>query len=255
MGRIAQVWRIWKSGYEPFQEAGADTFILATPSGNILWSSDNAIIRDLLTQSHVDTPVEFMTFFNVWGPTLSSVQGNEWKAHRRAVTAGFGPAINRTVWEETQHQTETLAAHWIENHNAVIPVVRYWTSRLALHIISSGFFGMRLEWDDKTAAPLPPGHQLALHVALPNFIERLSVFFVVPTGLLGRLPWKKFRDTYLSFTETTKYFEEFRAQVMDNIEVVAAKKSKTLLGKAFIACITKLIDTNSRYQSLLFSLG
>ena len=47
--RTSQVWRIWKLGYEPFQEANSDTFILATPSGDMLWSSYNAIIRDLFT--------------------------------------------------------------------------------------------------------------------------------------------------------------------------------------------------------------
>lgn len=235
--RIAQVWNIWKLGYEPFQEAGADTFILATPSGNMLWSSDNAIIRGLFTQHpKVDAPVEFLEFWNVWGPTLASVQGNEWKSHRRAVTAGFGPAMNHTVWKETQHQTETLASHWIKDHGAIIQVVRSWTSRLALHIISSGFFGMRIEWnsdDTTTAAPLQPGHQIALDTALPKFIECLSVFFVVPTSLLGRLPFKKFKDTYVSFTEVTKYLEEFRLQVLNNIEAVRAKTNKTILGKIY----------------------
>ncbi|KAH8653178.1 cytochrome P450 [Tricladium varicosporioides] len=197
----------------------------------MLWSSDNAVIHSLFTQHpQVDAPVEYLKFWNVWGPTLASVQGDEWKAHRRAVTAGFGPVMNRTVWEETQHQTETLASHWIEKHGAVVPVVRYWTSRLALHIISSGFFGMRIEWDDDgTTKPLPPGHQITLDTALPKLIECLSIFFMVPTALLGRLPGKKFKDTYQSFTETTKYLVEFRAGVLNNVESVAAKINKTIL--------------------------
>lgn len=230
--RIAQVWRIWKLGYELFEEACADTFILATLGGNMLWSSDDAIIHSLFTQHpQVDAPVEYLKFWNVWGPTLASVQGDEWKAHRRAVTAGFGPVMNRTVWEETQHQTETLASHWIENHRAVVPVVRYWTSRLALHILSSGFFGMRIEWDDDgTTKPLPPGHQITLDTALPKLIECLSIFSMVPTALLGRLPGKKFKDTYQS-TETTKCLAEFRAGVLNNVEAVAAKTNKTILGK------------------------
>ena len=201
----------------------------------MLWTSDNAIIHSLYTQHPlVDAPVEFLKFWDVWGPTVASVQGNEWKTHRRAVTAGFGPVMNRTVWEETQHQTETLAAHWIDKHGAVIPVVRHWTSRLALHIISSGFFDLRIEWDDdRSTKSLPPGHQIALDEALPTFIERLSIFFMVPKVLLGRLPVKKFKDTHLSFTETTKYFEEFRAGVLNNIEIAADKKNKTILGMAY----------------------
>lgn len=219
-------------GYEPFEEAGTDTFILATPSGNMLWSSDNAVIHDLFTQHpNVDAPVEFLKFWNVYGPTIASVQGNEWKAHRRAVTAGFGPVMNQTVWKETQHQTETLATHWTEKHQAIIPVIRYWTSRLALNIICSGFFGMKVKWDSDDAAPLPAGHNIALNEALPKFIENLAVYFTVPTALLGKLPVKKFQDTYQSFTEITTYLDEFRAQVLDNVEAVTAKKNKTILGK------------------------
>jgi cytochrome P450 len=196
--------------------------------------------------------VEFLKFWDVWGPTLASVQGQKWEVHRRAVTAGFGPIMNRTVWEETQHQTETLTAHWIQNYGAVVPVVRYWTSRLALHIISSGFFDMRIEWDDGTTKSLPPGHQMTLDTALPRLIECLSVIFTVPRVLLGRLPGKKFKDAFLSFTETTKYLEEFRAGVLNNVEAVAAKKNETILGWLAIPCRRRLIVTNSQCQRRLF---
>jgi cytochrome P450 len=222
-------------GHGPFREAGTDTFILATPSGNMLWSADDTIIRGLFEQHpKIDAPVEFLKFWNVWGPTIASVQGTEWKAHRKAVTAGFGPAMNHTVWKETQTQTQTLITHWVEDHQAVIPVVRYWTSRLALHIICNGFFGMKVEWhrDDKRP-PLPAGHNIALDAALPKFIENLAVFVTVPTTLLRKLPVKKFKDTYENFAEITTYLEEFRAQVENNVEAVAAKKSKTILGKTF----------------------
>ena len=198
----------------------------------MLWSSDDAVIRNLFMQHpQVDAPVELLRFWDVWGPTVASVQGNEWKTHRRAVTADFGPIMNRTVWKETQHQTETLAAHWINNHGAVVPVVRHWTSRLALHIISSGFFNMRVEWDDEGAIkPLHQGHQIPLDTALLTFCHRLSVFFVVPTAILRRLPGEKFKSTYLSFVELTKYLDEFRAGVLNNVEAVVSKKNKTILG-------------------------
>jgi cytochrome P450 len=231
--RMAQIWKIWKMGHDPFQEAGTDTFILATPRGNMLWSADDTSIRDQFEQHpKVDAPVEFLKFWNVWGPTIASVQGTIWKAHRKAVTAGFGPTMNHTVWKETQSQTQTLATHWVEDHQAIIPVVRYWTSRLALHIICKGFFGMKVEWQGDNKTPLPARHKLALDAALPKFIENLAVYVIVPSILLSRLPVKKFQDTYESFTEITTYLDEFRAQVLDNVEAVAAKKNKAILGKA-----------------------
>ncbi|KAI9712831.1 MAG: hypothetical protein M1820_001453 [Bogoriella megaspora] len=229
--QVAQVWRIWKIGYQPFADVGSDTFVIATPSGNMLWSSDDTIIRNLYTQHpSIDAPVEFLSFWNVWGPTIGSVTGNEWKTHRRAVTAGFGPAMHRIVWEETQHQTKTLVSHLIQSNGSVIQVMRHWASRLALHVISSGFFNLRIEWDDNLSTKiLSPGHKIGLEKALPTFIDRLAVYFMVPRRLLRWLPGKKFQEAHRSYTETTKYLEEFRASVLDNQEAVMRKQNKTIL--------------------------
>ena len=231
--RIAQVWKIWKTGHQPFEDAGSDTFILATPNGNMLWTCDNEVIDQLFTlHPKVDVPIELLKFYDLWGPTIGSVTGEEWKAHRRAVSAGFGNAMTKIVWDEAQHQTETLATYWIEKKGSVITVIRSWTSTLALHVISSGFFNKGLKWDQHgSASAIPPGHQLALDRALFTMLRRLATIFVTPRALLARLPGKMFREAYESFTEVTKYFEEFRSGAADNMEVLANKRNKTILGR------------------------
>lgn len=230
--RIAQIWKIWKIGHQPFEEAGSDTFVLATPNGNMLWTCDNAVIHQLFTlHPKVEQPIELVKFYDLWGPTISSVSGEEWKAHRRAVSAGFGNAMNKIVWEEAQHQTETLAAHWIAKENSVIPVIRSWTSTLALHVILSGFFGKRLEWDNYgTSTALPSGHRLTFDKALSTMLGRLATVFMTPRALLGKLPGKMFKEANESFTEVTKYFQELRAGAAENIEELVGKRNKTILG-------------------------
>ena len=199
----------------------------------MLWTSDNAVIHQLFTlHPKVEQPIELVKFYDLWGPTISSVSGEEWKAHRRAVSAGFGNAMNKTDWEEAQHQTETLAIHWIEKEGSVIPVIRSWTTRLALHVISSGFFNKRLEWGDYgTAKALPPGHQLTFDNALFTMLRRLATFFMTPRALLGKLPWRMFKEAHESFTEVTKYFQELRAGAAENIEELVGKGNKTILGR------------------------
>ena len=118
--------------------------------------------------------------------------------------------MTKIVWDEAQHQTETLATYWIEKQGSVIPIIKSWTSTLALHVISSGFFNKRLEWDQYgTASEIPPGHQMALDKALFTMLRRLATIFVIPRALLARLPGEMFREAYQSFTEVTMYFEEF----------------------------------------------
>ena len=139
--------------------------------------------------------------------------------------------MNKIVWDEAQHQTSTLATHWATRENSIIPVIRYWTSTLALHVISSGFFGRRLEWDDyRTSKALPAGHQLTMEKALFTMLGRLATIFMTPRALLGKMPGKMFREAHEGFTEVTKYFQELRAGATQDIEELVQKRNKTILG-------------------------
>ena len=138
--------------------------------------------------------------------------------------------MNKIIWEEAQQQTESLANHWIAK-GSIIPVIRFWTSTLALHVISSGFFGKRLGWDDAdTGKTLPPGHQLTFDKALSTLLRRLATVFMTPRTLLGKVPGKMFREAHESFTEVTKYFQKLRAGAEENIQDLVSKRNKTILG-------------------------
>ena len=198
----------------------------------MLWTCDDNVARQMLTlHPKIDQPEEVLGFWNIWGPTLGSVQGDEWKAHRKVVAGAFSPAINRSVWEEAKQQTESLVAHWIDHQASIISVARHWTSRLALHVITAVFFDMRLSWDDdRNPRPLPAGHDLHFHEALFHMLKHLLTIYVTPRKLLGMLPGQFFTKTHLSLTETTKYFRELHDGTTENLEEVLAKKRKTLLG-------------------------
>ena len=199
----------------------------------MLWTCDNAVIHQLFTlHPKVEQPIDLVKFYDLWGPTISSVSGEEWKANHRAVSAGFGSAMNKIVWEEAQHQTETLATHWIAKEGSVVPVIRSWTLTLALHVISSGFFGKRLEWDDyETSTALSPEHQLTFDKALFTMLKRLATIFMTPRALLSKLPGKMFKEANEGFTEVTKYFQELRAGAAENMKELVGKRNKTILGR------------------------
>jgi cytochrome P450 len=181
----------------------------------------------------IEQPVEFVKFWNLWGPTISSVDGDEWKAHRKAVSAGFGSAMNARVWEEAQHQTESLAIHWLESDTDVLPDIRKWTSKLALHVISSGFFNRRLEWNNQgTAKEVPPGHEWTFDKALFTILDRLAVIFMTPRAMLGKFPGQASHEAYMAYTEMTNYLEELQASVTDDMQALASKRNKTILGKS-----------------------
>lgn len=198
----------------------------------MIWTCDLGIIHQLFTlHPKVEQPVELLKFFDLWGPTIGSVDGDTWKANRRAVTAGFGSGINKIVWNETKYQTEALITHWIKAEGSVIDVMREWTVRLALHVLSSGFFNHRLEWDGRVKISVPFGHTMTFDEALPALLKHLGLVYVTPKALLDKLPGKMFKEAHTSFTEVTRYFHEFYEQAASNIQEIAAKRYKSILGE------------------------
>ena len=233
---MAQVWNIWKFGYKPFQEADTDTFVLATPQGNLLWTCDPSVCNQLETQHpKSQTAVEMVKFFEVYGPTVGSVEGDEWKTHRRVIVSGFTPSTNANVWKETTQQTKSLVEHLLKQ-GSIVPVVKHWTSNLALHVISAVFFRKSLGWDEYTrdSTPAPAGHQISFEQALFTVLARLGVLYVTPRVLLGILPMKRFREAHTAFTEWTKYMQELSDETIARAEEIADKKDKSILGTRLV---------------------
>ncbi|KAF2187597.1 cytochrome P450 [Zopfia rhizophila CBS 207.26] len=230
---LGQLWRIWHVGYKPFEEVGSDTIILATPNGNVLWTCDPAVVKQLFSSPTVEIPVEVMKFVNIWGPTVSTVGGDEWKLHRRAIAYGLNPSINTTVWKEAIHQTNGLIDHWIQNHS-VVPVIEHWTSRLVLHVSSSVLFNQRIDWTEDPGNVKSQSDHVSCETALFTVIDRMGLIFVVPRVFL-KFPIKSFRKVHRSLTALTKYMQDMLSSTTNRIDEVANKPTKSLLESIVIA--------------------
>lgn len=229
---MARFWNVWKAGHKPFEEVGADSFVLATPQGNILFTSDPGVIRQLETQNaESQLGVETLKLFELYGPAVGSTEGDEWKTHRRIIMSGFTPAVNAAVWKEATRQTTALIEHW-SMQNSIVPAMARWTSRLALHVLSAVCFDKRLSWkeDDDSVEPLPPGHRMRYEQALPVLLDRLVVIYALPRALLGLLPIRVVREAHTAYQEWTKYMQELRVEAMSRIGELRTKRNKTVLG-------------------------
>lgn len=212
----------------------------------MLWTCDSSIIKQLFTQHTVQVPVDMLRFYDIWGPTIGSVEGEEWKKHRKVVTYGLNPSSLPTVWEEAIHQTATLIERWAADEY-VVPVPKYWTSRLALHTIASVFFDLKLEWKEYTQAKetSAEGYRISFASALFTVLARLGLIFMVPRAVLRVVPLKAFRETYVALTDWTKYMQHLRSKATENFEEVAAKRTKTILESIVVA------GTPQRWKSVL----
>lgn len=111
------------------------------------------------------------------------------------IASAFTPATNTAVWKEAMEQTQALVNHWIED-GSIIPVVREWTSRLALHVISGVFFHKPLKWEVNTlnAIPSARGHRVSYEEALFTVVARLGTIFMTPRAILGMVPLQFFSE-------------------------------------------------------------
>ncbi|KAF2730596.1 cytochrome P450 [Polyplosphaeria fusca] len=234
----SQVWRLWKIGHQPFASVGSDSFMLSSPNGNMLWTCDIDITRQLWLQTtkSTDIPGDMIKFYDIYGPNLGSSEGDEWKMHRRMVTSGFTQETNHAGWREAIDQT-TMMLNRIMEEGGIVPVLKDWTNRLALHVLNGVMFAERLIWQDVTGTsePVPHGHTISYQSAAFTVVERLATLFMVPKGLLRWLPGKFFAEAREGYDEWTNYMLEKRSEVLKNIDQVAKKKYKTLLESIVIA--------------------
>lgn len=145
--------------------------------------------------------------------------------------SGFNPATNAAVWKEARQQTDSLIDRWLEE-NSIVPVMKDWTCRLALHVISAVFFRKSLNWNDHKEDSKPGllGHQTSFEQALFTVLARLGILYVTPRALLKILPMKPFRETQIGFTEWTKYLQELCGETIARKEELAMKGNQSILG-------------------------
>ncbi|KAF2656520.1 cytochrome P450 [Lophiostoma macrostomum CBS 122681] len=210
--------------------------------GNILWTCDPAIAKQLFTLHTVQVPVDLIRFHDIWGPTVGSVEGQEWKNHRKIINYGFGPSTLPIVWEESIHQTETLIDRWARDE-FVVKSPRTWMSRIALHVIAGIFFDTRMDWKDTESSNTNnDSYTSSLPNAILTIMLHLGVLFVTPRWLLGKLPFEPFQKTNKAFVDFTNYMLELRAKVLEKSDEVSTKRSRTMLESIVVAGSTNLSD-------------
>ena len=250
LSRLSIFGRVWHEGYRPFASVGNDTFIIVSPTGNILWTCDPEAVLQLTTHRlSFPKPANMLGMLNIYGPTITATEGEESRLYRRITAPSFNEETHRLVWLESLQQTEAMLNTWSKRKEP-IDALNKDTASLTLHVISCVCFARKIKWigDQNLQDEVPQGHTLTYRDAIGSLLDNFGTIFVTPPLLLSKSlsifltgpililypdnsPLQVHRKARESFLEWRKYMEEMREETQEKLMKIEPESEKNLLGK------------------------
>lgn len=130
-------------------------------------SNPGAIMQIATRRNDFLKPVEIYGIVDIFGVSMLSSEGDNWKRHRKIVAPAFSEKSNTEVWKESLKQGRSMLDFWSKLSGNSIGSIMIKdtapdTALLTLHIISGIGFGVTQVWDFEGE------NQLGQH-AIPGF--------------------------------------------------------------------------------------
>ena len=206
---LSLFYRIWHSGYAPFEKAGEDSIMHVSPTGNVLWTCDPELIAHVMTRNkEFLKPVELMAILNLYGPTITASEGEEHRLYRKLAAPAFDDSTHEQVWSTSLEQARLMLDVW-EEEKGIVRDIDVYSKRFALHVLSALFFNKNMAWAGDEEPPA--GHELTYTTAISNAFKYNDVLFTTPRPVLSTFtfqtvtPVSNMKLTFsrlLAFTET-----------------------------------------------------
>jgi hypothetical protein len=154
----------WQVRYTPFSSAvmNADTFLIVSPTRNILCTADAEVINQITTRRNdFPKPIALYQMLDLYGKNVVTVEGGEWRRQRKITAAQFNEKSNALVWKESVFQAGEMIRSWsrkdqseqkITSRGSVVSELGKDAMRLSLHVISRAGFGVRCLWPGTSAS-------------------------------------------------------------------------------------------------------
>ncbi|KAG9120876.1 hypothetical protein FRC07_003408 [Ceratobasidium sp. 392] len=165
-------------------------------------------------------------FLEMFGPNISTVEGETWRTHRRIVQLAFTDKNLQLVWSETEHVIEKLFELWDEQQGREVHISNAAdiTKKISLMVFSAAALGRRMSWDQEYSSGIvPPGY-------FHSFQRALSI---VSGGIIARLITPSWAEHLTSTTRTlASGFRDFKKYLlaMEDLYRKDGKLDQDLIG-------------------------
>jgi len=252
----------WEYRFSPFSKLGT-TFIVVSPLRNTLMTADPDVITQITTRRN-DFPksIQLYKVLEIYGRNLLTVEGKEWRRHRRITAPPFSEQNNRLVWKESISQAGQMVESWkvtahkpedqngyangkvslgtavaeksdSKNLGAIVEGLAKDSMRMTLHIISRAGFDVRCRWpgvpspekDDQDViktGEVPPGYDLTYVDALQTLLHLIFITLLLPDWALRNLPFAAVQAAGKAKRDWGKYMGEMYDKKKAKIEASKA---------------------------------
>lgn len=204
VGRILEPHRGWHYAQEMREHFG-EAFLIASPGQIYINISNPAAIMQIATRRNdFLKPIELYGIVDIFGVSMLSSEGDNWKRHRKIVAPAFSEKSNALVWKESLKQGAGMVNYWSKQPgnsptNIKVKDTAPDTALMALHVISGAGFGVRQDWDGEDekllgekAIPgfntkkLKDNHRLTFKDSLNTLLHGMIWMALFPVWLLSK---------------------------------------------------------------------
>lgn len=148
----------WKDGILMHKRYG-DTLTIVTPAENQVFVADAKAVEDVLVRRKDFTKKPALyVMFDIFGPSVTSVEGETWQRHRKITTPPFNERNSSLVWAESVRQAREMRQSWLSKGSQGTVGTVEDTLLLALHVLTGAGFGMPYPFDSELKTPRSVTH-------------------------------------------------------------------------------------------------
>ncbi|KAI0545638.1 cytochrome P450 [Xylaria curta] len=213
-------WRGWEveDRYRSHQEMG-DMWVLVTPLKNWVYINDPEALMSIFKRgSDFPRPVFVNEILNVFGPNISTAEGESWKTQRRIATRCFNEQNNEIVWQETITLASDMLQYW--SSKTSIPSIADDLRTLSLHVLSRAGFGKSFKFQGHDQRKLSVDPSVNYKESLQIILENCVLILAFGTKFISN-PWlpSNFRTVHKAWVSfhayMTKLYEEEKRKLAE----------------------------------------
>jgi cytochrome P450 len=181
----------------------------------------------------------------IFGKSLVSVEGQDFRRHRKVVGPSFSEKSNKLVFDESLRQAMGMMDYWASQGSNTIQDIKVQNAALdsavlSLHVICAAGFGLPQTWqrDDQEKVKdqkLPSTHSmdvsdnqfLTFKQNMHDVLQGIRWLVAFPTWMLRNSPFKVHRSVQEAFTECVSYFEQLAEKKRQQIKLGEHDDSET----------------------------